>query len=74
MDELMRVALSVNGRLVEADVEPRTLLIDFIRDVAHFTGPHIGCDEGACEPAPSRSTVQRSNRAWHSRLRLMAPA
>ncbi len=46
--ELMHVRVKVNGQWYEADVEPRMLLIDFLRDVLGFTGPHIGCDTGHC--------------------------
>ncbi len=42
------VTISVNGRAVSADVEPRTLLSKFIREVAGQTGTHIGCDTSQC--------------------------
>ena len=42
------VNMNVNGSDVIAEVEPRTLLIDFLRQHAHTTGPRIGCEEGAC--------------------------
>ena len=42
------IRVNVNGQWYEADVEPRMLLIDFLRDVLGFTGPHIGCDTGHC--------------------------
>ncbi|MEM4303255.1 MAG: (2Fe-2S)-binding protein [Candidatus Caldarchaeum sp.] len=38
----------VNGRLVTADVEPRRLLVHFIRDDLKLKGTHIGCDTGHC--------------------------
>ena len=38
----------VNGRGVSREVEPRTLLIDFLRDDLNLTGTHIGCDTGHC--------------------------
>jgi carbon-monoxide dehydrogenase small subunit len=44
----MHVALTVNGVLREADVEPRTLLVDFIRDGLGLTGTKIGCDTSQC--------------------------
>ena len=46
----MSVALSftVNGRAVDAQIDPRTLLVDFIRDKLRLTGTHIGCDTGQC--------------------------
>jgi carbon-monoxide dehydrogenase small subunit len=42
------VEVSVNGRLVRARVEPRLTLADFIRERAHLTGTHLGCEHGVC--------------------------
>lgn len=42
------VTLSINGRDYSADVEPRTLLSDFIRHSAGLTGTHVGCEHGVC--------------------------
>ena len=47
-DVKMRVAMTVNGRQVSAEVEPRTLLIHFLREHLNLTGPHIGCDTSHC--------------------------
>jgi carbon-monoxide dehydrogenase small subunit len=47
-DAKMRVAMNVNGRQVSAEVEPRTLLIHFLREHLNLTGPHIGCDTSHC--------------------------
>ncbi|MBV8064337.1 MAG: (2Fe-2S)-binding protein [Actinobacteria bacterium] len=44
----MDVAVSVNGTVYERDVEPRKLLIHFLRDDLDLTGSHIGCDTGNC--------------------------
>ncbi len=44
----MRIRLNINGKDYESDVEPRTLLVDFIRDVAGLKGTHIGCETGSC--------------------------
>jgi aerobic carbon-monoxide dehydrogenase small subunit len=44
----MKVALTVNGRAVEADVVPRTSLADFLREQLLLTGTHIGCEHGIC--------------------------
>jgi len=41
-------AMKVNGKPVEALVEPRTLLIHFLREQLSLTGPHIGCDTSHC--------------------------
>jgi carbon-monoxide dehydrogenase small subunit len=43
-----KVALTINGSRREAEVEPRLLLVHFIRDVAGLTGTHIGCDTSQC--------------------------
>ncbi len=42
------VKLTINGQPVEADIEPRLLLVHFIREVANLTGTHIGCDTTSC--------------------------
>jgi aerobic carbon-monoxide dehydrogenase small subunit len=42
------VTLTINGQPFEADVEPRLLLVHFIREVAGLTGTHIGCDTTSC--------------------------
>lgn len=42
------VAMTVNGKSVSADVEPRTLLVTYIRDALGLTGTHIGCDTSQC--------------------------
>ena len=43
-----QISLKVNGKAVEALVEPRTLLIHFLRDELRITGPHIGCETSHC--------------------------
>jgi aerobic-type carbon monoxide dehydrogenase small subunit (CoxS/CutS family) len=48
MTEKHRIALTVNGRACKADVEPRTLLVDFLRDHLGLKGAHIGCEHGVC--------------------------
>jgi carbon-monoxide dehydrogenase small subunit len=45
---LIPIALTVNGVLHETDVEPRTLLVDYIRDDLGLTGTKIGCDTSVC--------------------------
>ena len=42
------VSMTVNGRAVTADVEPRTLLVQFLREHLRLTGTHVGCDTGQC--------------------------
>ncbi len=44
----MHVVITVNGVRREADAEPRTLLVDFIRDHLGLTGTKIGCDTSQC--------------------------
>ena len=43
-----QVSLTVNGAQVDALVEPRTLLIHFLREQLTLTGPHIGCETSHC--------------------------
>src|SRR5215469_13626862 len=43
-----QVSLTVNGKTVDALVEPRTLLIHFLREQLGLTGPHIGCETSHC--------------------------
>ena len=42
------VALTVNGRKVSAEVEPRTLLVQLLREKLGLTGTHVGCDTSQC--------------------------
>jgi aerobic-type carbon monoxide dehydrogenase small subunit (CoxS/CutS family) len=44
----MRFTVEVNGEEREADVEPRTLLSDFLRHDLGLTGTHVGCEHGVC--------------------------
>ncbi|MGF1667662.1 MAG: (2Fe-2S)-binding protein [Acidimicrobiia bacterium] len=44
----MQVSMTVNGRVVTGDVEPRTLLVHFIRENLALTGTHIGCETSYC--------------------------
>jgi aerobic carbon-monoxide dehydrogenase small subunit len=43
-----QITMKVNGKAVEALIEPRTLLIHFLREQLNLTGPHIGCDTSHC--------------------------
>jgi aerobic carbon-monoxide dehydrogenase small subunit len=45
---MIRVSFMVNGEPVEAEIEDRTTLGDFIRDHLHLTGTHLGCEHGVC--------------------------
>jgi carbon-monoxide dehydrogenase small subunit len=42
------VTMTVNGRPVTADVDPRTLLVQFLRENLRLTGTHVGCDTSQC--------------------------
>ena len=44
----MKVSITVNGTAHEDDVEPRLLLVHYIRDVLGLTGTNIGCDTSSC--------------------------
>jgi carbon-monoxide dehydrogenase small subunit len=44
----VQVTMTVNGKSVDGLVEPRTLLIHFLREQLNLTGPHIGCDTSHC--------------------------
>jgi carbon-monoxide dehydrogenase small subunit len=42
------VSMTVNGQAVSEEVEPRTLLVDLIRETLGLTGTHVGCDTSQC--------------------------
>ena len=42
------ISLLVNGEPVQAEVEPRMLASDFLRDMLGLTGTHVGCEHGVC--------------------------
>lgn len=44
----INVTMTVNGKRVSGAVEPRTLLVEFLRETLRLTGTHIGCDTGQC--------------------------
>jgi aerobic carbon-monoxide dehydrogenase small subunit len=59
--EKITVRIRVNGELREAQVEPRTLLVEFLRENLNLTGTHIGCDTtycGACTVLLNGRTVK----------------
>jgi len=53
------VSMTVNGKAVAAELEPRTLLVQFLREQLRLTGTHVGCDTGQC----GACTVHVSGRA-----------
>ena len=44
----MKISVTVNGQLQERDVEPRLLLVHFLRETLGLTGTHIGCETTIC--------------------------
>ena len=44
----MQITVTVNGTTHTSDVEPRTLLVHYVRDVLNLTGTNIGCDTSSC--------------------------
>ena len=45
---MMKVNITVNGAATEGDIEPRTLLVHYIREHLSLTGTNIGCDTSSC--------------------------
>jgi carbon-monoxide dehydrogenase small subunit len=66
----VRIAVEINGERHAGDVEPRTLLSDFIRHVAGLTGTHVGCEHGVC----GACTVQIDGETVRSCLMLAVQA
>ena len=48
MTEKVSIAITINGAVHNAEVEPRLLLVDFIRENLDLTGTHVGCEHGVC--------------------------
>jgi carbon-monoxide dehydrogenase small subunit len=48
MADAVRVSVTVNGQVQSAEVEPRLLLVHFLRDTLGLTGTHVGCDTSNC--------------------------
>ncbi|HUY38628.1 MAG TPA: (2Fe-2S)-binding protein [Candidatus Binataceae bacterium] len=44
----MRLSLAINGERREDDIDPRTLLVHYIREAAGLTGTHVGCETSLC--------------------------
>lgn len=45
---MIDIVLTINGERVEASIDPRLSLADFLREKLHLTGTHIGCEHGVC--------------------------
>lgn len=53
------LSLTINGKIVSASIDPRTLLVEFLRNQMGLTGVHVGCDTAQC----GACTVQLDGRA-----------
>jgi 2-furoyl-CoA dehydrogenase 2Fe-2S iron sulfur subunit len=79
-----RIRLTVNGRVREAEVEPRMLLTDVLRHELGLTGTHVGCEHGVCgactvqiDGVPARACLTLAVQAEGSDIRTveaLAPA
>ena len=79
-----RVRFELNGRAIEGDASPRTLLTDFLRHVLGMTGTHVGCEHGVCgactiviDDVPARACLTLAVQVDGARLRTvegLAPA
>ena len=61
MEGHLKVSMTVNSRSVSGDIDPRTLLVHFIRENLNLTGTHIGCETsycGACTVMVNGKTVK----------------
>jgi carbon-monoxide dehydrogenase small subunit len=58
----VKVSLTINGKPASAEVEERTLLVNFIRDNLRLTGTHVGCDTAQC----GACTIHMNGRAVKS--------
>lgn len=58
----VKLSLIVNGKAVEAEVDPRTLLVEYLREHLRLTGTHVGCDTAQC----GACTVHMNGRAVKS--------
>ncbi len=67
---MMHISLEVNGQPVEAEVDSRTSLADFLRDQVELTGVHLGCEHGVC----GACTVLLNGRSVRSCLMFAAQA
>src|SRR5262249_19690489 len=83
-DPRHRGRLELNGRAVEPDAEPRTLLTDFLRYELGMTGTHVGCEHGVCgactvqiDGVPARACLTLAVQADGAKIRTvegLAPA
>ena len=71
-----RVRLTINGRAIEGEAEPRMLLTDFLRHTLGLTGTHVGCEHGVCgactiqiDGAPARACLTLAVQADGANIR-----
>lgn len=58
----MKVSMNINGKEYSHEVEPRLLLIHYLREVVGLTGPHVGCETSLC----GACTIELNGRAVKS--------
>ena len=73
---MVQLSVTINGRRLERDIEPRMLLSDFVRHEAGLVGTHVGCEHGVCgactiqlEGRPIRSCLMLAIQAHERELR-----
>ena len=78
-EDLVAVAMTIDGRTVGATVRPRLLLSDFLRDVGGAHGVHVGCGQGACgactvivDGSPVRACLMLAVQADGTRVQTVA--
>jgi aerobic carbon-monoxide dehydrogenase small subunit len=54
----VEISITVNGTEHTSDVEPRTLLVQHLREALGLTGTNVGCDTTSCGPARCTSTAR----------------
>ena len=76
MPQRIPITMTVNGRACEGVVEPRKLLVDFLREDLGLTGTHVGCEHGVCgactilvNGSPARSCLMFAVQAKGAELR-----
>ena len=55
---MAKISLIVNGNPVTANVDPRTLLVQFLRENLRLTGTHVGCDTSQCGACVDRKSTR----------------
>ena len=63
---MAKISLIVNGNPVNANVDPRTLLVQFLRENLRLTGTHVGCDTSAMRRLRRASRWQSGQILYHA--------